>query len=159
MKMHLLNWTLGPAILSGILATAGAGPDAHANEVTWRSLPGTAVGVAAFFGCWFVVMFVLRLIVQRLNEGRLAWADIRTMAAVIAIQWVLLACAFGVLLAVRQTALTITGGWPAGVHALPVGAAIGAGAGLILGLGVAQLRLPERLGLVKEEESKSSSAN
>ena len=86
MKMHLLNWTLGPAILSGILATAGAGPNALANEVTWRSLPGTAIGVAGFFGVWFVVMFLLRLIVERLNEGRLAWADIRTMAAVMAVQ-------------------------------------------------------------------------
>lgn len=91
------------------------------------------------------------MIVQRLNEGRLSWAEVSRLAKAMVVQWVLLACALAVLLTVRQLALTLTGGWSAGLQALPVGAAIGAGVGLVLGLGVAQLRLPERLGLVKEE--------
>lgn len=71
----------------------------------------------------------------------------------------LLAFALGVLLTVRQTVLTLTGGWPRGLLALPIGAAIGAAVGLTLGLGVAQLRLPERLGLVKEEGPANLSTN
>lgn len=155
MKWHLLNWTLGPAILSGILATAGAGPLAGIAEDTWQNLPGTVVGIASFFGCWFLVMFVVRMIAQRLNEGRLAWSDVRLLAIVMAIQWALLAIAMGVLLSVRQGTIQITGGWGASWQALPVGALIGAAVGLPLGLGVARLRIPECLGLDKMAQKRS----
>jgi hypothetical protein len=156
-KWHLLNWTLGPAILSGLLSAAGAGEPANMPQELWRDFPGLVVGVASFFGAWFIVMFVLRLIAQRLNEGRLTWTETRLGAFAMAVQWLLLAGAFAVLLAVRQTAIAITGGWSPGWQPGVLGAMMGAAVGFVLGLGVAQLRLPERLGLDKAKTANAGS--
>lgn len=155
MKWHLLNWTLGPAILAGLLAGAAAGPPAGVAEA-WRDLPWTVVGLAGFFGSWYLIMFGLRMLAQRLNEGRLVWSEVRLAATVTAIQWSLLTMAMAVLLAVRQGAIDITGGWSAGWQAMPIGALIGAAVGLPLGLGVARLRIPQRLGLDKAAEQQPS---
>ena len=50
MKAHLLNWTLGPAILAAIVAAGGANPLAASALETLLGLPGRVVGLAGFFG-------------------------------------------------------------------------------------------------------------
>lgn len=147
MKAHLVNWTLGPAILSAILACGGADPLAGPALHGWLELARTIVGLAGFFGAFYVVMFLLRLIAQRLNEGRLVGAEVRMLAKVMAVQWMLLCGAFAVLLTVRHLSIMATGGWAKGWQAALAGGIVGATVGFVLGFGVAQLRLPQRLGL------------
>jgi hypothetical protein len=147
MKAHLLNWTLGPAILGAIFASAGAVPPPPPALEVWLGYPREVLGVAGFFGAWYLVMLVLRATVHRLNEGRFVWAEVRVGAAAMAIQCALLVVALAVLLAVHHLAVLVTGGWPRSWRSAVGGAIVGAGVGLLLGLGVARLRLTQRLGL------------
>lgn len=146
MKWHLLNWTLGPAILGAIFASGGAGPPPAALDA-WLDFLRLAEGLAAFCVTWYLIGLMLQIIAHRLNEGRFIWAKVRLGALCMAVQLMLLVGALTVLLAVRQLAVILTGGWPKGGWAAACGAAVAAGVGLLLGLGVARLRLPQRLGL------------
>jgi hypothetical protein len=149
MKAHLLNWTLGPAMLAMILAAGGADPPVASAGDTWLEFVRTMVGLTGFFATWYLVMLLLGAIAHRLNGGRFVWAEVRLGATVRAIQLALLVFALTVLLAVRQGAVLLTSGWSAGWLPAVIGAVIGAAVGLPLGLGVAQLRIPQRLGLDK----------
>src|SRR5262245_59459563 len=55
MRAHLLNWTLGPALLGAIVAAGGAdgpaGPAFDALLVLWRGF----FGLAGFFGGFYLV--------------------------------------------------------------------------------------------------------
>ena len=147
MKAHLLNWTLGPALLAAIFAANGADPPAARARDILLGIPSVVVGLAGFFGTFYLVVLVLRIIAHRLNERRFVWAEIRLGAIVMAIQLVLFVVAVSVLFTIHQVAVIVTGGWPNGWLAAAGGAVIGAAVGLPMGVGVALLRLPERLGI------------
>lgn len=147
MKAHLLNWTLGPALLAAIFAANGADPPAAPASDILLGLPSVVVGLAGFFGTFYLIFLMLRIIAHRLNEGRFVWAEIRLGAVVMAIQLVLLVAAVSVLFTIHQLAVFVTGGWPKGWLAAAGGAVIGAAVGLPMGVGVALLRIPQRLGL------------
>src|SRR5437879_404846 len=150
MRAHLLNWTLGPALLGAIFAAGGAdaprGPALDSLLGLWRGF----FGLAGFFGALYLVSLVLQIMAHRLNEGRFVWVEVRMGAIVMAVQLVLLVVALVVLLTVREFTVIMTGGWPRGLWAAAGGAAAGAPVGLVLGLGVARLRITQRLGLDKE---------
>jgi len=158
MRAHLLNWILGPALLGAIVAAGGAdapaGPALDALLALWRGL----FGLAVFFGGFYLVCVVLQMIVHRLNEGRFVWAEVLTGAAVMAVQLVLLAVALLVLFTVRELAVIVTGGWAKSVWAAAIGAVTAAPIGLLMGLGVARLRLRKHLGLDRKTESHPRSA-
>ena len=147
MRAHLVNWTLGPALLGVIFASGGAdapaGPPLDALLGVWRGF----FGLAWFFGAFYLVSLVFQIIAHRLNEGRFLWVEVRMGATVMAVRLVLLVVALVVLLTVREFAAIVTGGWPRGLWAAAGGAVGAAPVGLLMGLGVARLRLPQRLGL------------
>jgi len=147
MRAHLVNWTLGPALLGAIVAAGGAeapaGPALDSLLAAWRGF----FALTGFFAAFYLVSVVLQIIAHRLNEGRFAWAELRMGATVMAVRLVLLVVALVVLLTVREFTVIVTGGWPRSLLAAAGGAAGGALIGLLLGLGVARLRLPQRLGL------------
>jgi hypothetical protein len=147
MKAHLLNWTLGPALLGAILAAGGAeapaGPALDSLLALWRGF----FGLAGFFGAFYLISVVLQIIVHRLNEGRFIWADVRTGATLMAVRLVLLMVTLLVLFTVREFAVLVTGGWPKSVWAAAGGAVTAAPIGLLMGVGVARLQLRQRLGL------------
>jgi hypothetical protein len=147
MRAHLLNWTLGPALLGAIVAAGGAdapaGTALDALIALWRGF----LGLAGFFGAFYLVCVVLQIIVHRLNEGRFVRADVRMGATMMAVQFVLFAVTLLVLFTVREFAVIGTGGWPKSVWVGAAGAVTAAPIGLLMGLGVARLRLPQRLGL------------
>ena len=59
----------------------------------------------------------------------------------------LLVFALALILTVSQLAVIVLGSWEAGWRSAAVGAGVGGAVGLLAGLGVAWLRIPERLGL------------
>jgi hypothetical protein len=150
MRAHLLNWTLGPALLGAIIAGGGAVapavPAFDALVALWRGV----VGLAGFFVAFYLVSLVIQIIVHRLNGGRFVGAEVRRVAIVMAVQLALLLLALMVLLTVREVAISATGGWPRSGWAAAVGAVTAAAVGLPMGFCVAQLRLPQRLGLDRE---------
>jgi hypothetical protein len=89
----------------------------------------------------------IMVVAARLIRGRFDWAEVRLVAAVMAIKFALLVFAVAMLVIVAQLATIVTGGWAAGWRAAAIGALLGAAAGLPSGLAVARLRLPQRLGL------------
>jgi hypothetical protein len=147
MKSHLLNWTLGPALLGAIFAAGGAeapaGPALGALFALWRGF----FGLAGFFVAFYLVSVLLQTIAYRLNEGRFIWTDVRTGATAMAVRLVLLMVTLLVLFTVREFAVIATGGWPKSVWAAAGGAVTAAPIGLLMGLGVARLQLRQRLGL------------
>jgi len=155
MKAHLLNWTLGPALLSAIFAASGADPPAAPASQILLGLPSVFVGFAGFFGTFYLIFLLLRIIAHRLNERRFVWTEIRVGATVMAIQLVLLVVTFSVLFTIHQLAVIVTGGWPKGWQAAAGGAGVGAAVGLPMGIGVALLQLPKRLGLEEFSERKA----
>jgi hypothetical protein len=147
MKAHLLNWALGPAFLGAVFASSGSDPPAAPALDAWLGGLRAVAGLAGFFGAVWLVALVLRIIAQRLNEGRFVWAEVRLVATVMAVKVALLVFALAVLLGVYQLAVNVLGGGRGGWRAAAVGAVVGAVVGLPAGLGVARLRLPQRLGL------------
>ena len=138
MKAHLLNWTLGPAVLGAIFASAGADPP-----------PGPALlHPAGAPACGPRARGLLHYVLCRspgaprccppaergpVRLGGGADGDGRDGRST-----VLLVVALAVLLVVHQFAVIVTGGWSKGGLAAAGGAVTGAAVGLLLGLGVAR---------------------
>jgi hypothetical protein len=147
MKAHLLNWTLGPAFLGAIFGSFGNNPPAPPGPADWRGVLAMIATFAGFFSVAWLILMAIMVVAARLIRGRFDWAEVRLVAAVMAIKFALLVFAVAMLVIVAQLATIVTGGWAAGWRAAAIGALLGAAAGLPSGLAVARLRLPQRLGL------------
>jgi hypothetical protein len=145
-RAHLLSWALGPAFFGAVFAAHGGEsfPDPPGK---WPGLLGALGGLALFLAGFGLAQAALMVVVQRLNEGRNDWAEVRRMAAAMAVKVALLGYVLGSLMTLHVLAAVVLGGWKGGWLAALVGAGVGAAFGLPSGLAVAWLRIPRRLGL------------
>jgi hypothetical protein len=150
MKAHLLNWMIGPAFLGALFGSFGAGPVPAPSPAEWLDIFVTLGRVGAFFGGGLLVLLTIMVLARRGVEGRFPpWAEVRLFATVMAVKVALMVFAMGMIIIVSLIAALVTGGWQGSWHTALVGAAVGAALGLPLGLGVAWLKIPQRLGLDK----------
>ena len=152
MKAHLLNWVIGSACCGAFFAYAGFEPE-------FASVPSVgelllAIPNALLLGGGAVAILTsLATIAIRLERGFFDWAQVRLIAAAMSVKIALIAFVFWTAVTVYQIAGHLLGEWPAGWTAAVIGACVGAALGLLAGLGVARLRIPERLGLIQPAQS------